>query len=46
MINVKRGIKWDRSQIRVTLGSFLSFFTPARLYSCLNNVVVIEHENY
>jgi hypothetical protein len=43
MIRVKRGIQWDRSQIRVSMGPlYIFFFTPMELYSGLKNIAVMN----
>jgi hypothetical protein len=44
VIRMKRGMQWDRSQIRVLTGPIF-FFTPAELYSELNNTAEAECPN-
>jgi hypothetical protein len=42
VIRMKRGMKWDMSQIRVLIGPGSFFLTPAKLYSKLYNTVEAE----
>jgi hypothetical protein len=44
-IRMKRGMQWTRLQIRVLTGPRLFFFTPAELYSELNNTAVTKWPN-
>jgi hypothetical protein len=46
MIREKRGIQWDRSQIRVWAVPILLFFSSVELYSDLNNIALLKCLNY
>jgi hypothetical protein len=46
MIREKRGISWDRSQIRVSKRPLYSFFTPVELYFGLNNIAVTKCQKF
>jgi hypothetical protein len=43
---MKRGVQWDRSQIRVREGPNFLFCTPIELYFDLNNIVMSKCSNY
>jgi hypothetical protein len=47
VIREKRGIQWDMSRIRVTMGTLYSLFLNlVVLYSDLKNIAVKECQNY
>jgi hypothetical protein len=45
VIKAKRRIQWDRSQIMVSIGSKIFFFTLAELYFDLNNTAMMKLPN-
>jgi hypothetical protein len=47
VFKTKRGIQWDRSQIRVWVGPlYLFFFTHVDLYSDMNTSAALECPNF